>query len=242
MRPLLTQAVRTGIPGFEQLFGENHFDYFARHPEPADDFDRSMAASARMFEPVPTHPVIAGDAGPRVVIDVAGGTGELLRGVPAAHPNLRGVLLERPHVVEAARRAFEASGLDARCTFRVGDFADVPAGGDVYVLSRALHDWDDDRCVEILRHCADAMPAHADLLIVERLLPTDGSASLATAWDLHMMCNVGGRERRTDHYARLLDRAGLHLADVAPLPLGAAVLHAHTTNTSTAVETGPPLR
>ncbi|MDI2125435.1 methyltransferase [Yinghuangia seranimata] len=225
---LLAHAVRTGRTGFEQLYGENHFDYFARHAELADRFDRSMAASARMFEPLPAHPVFAsaGASGPRTVVDIAGGTGELLRLLLAAHPGLRGVLLERPHVVEAARRALGASDVGGRCTFRTGDFADVPAHGDVYVLSRVLHDWDDDRCVEILRHCARAMPAHADLLIVERLLPTDGSPSLATAWDLHMMCNVGGRERRADHYARLLDAAGLRLVGCAPLPLGASVLHA----------------
>ncbi len=102
----------------------------------------------------------------------------------------------------------------------------MPPGGDVYVLSRVLHDWDDDRCREILRHCVRAMPAHADLLVVERLLPADGSPSLATAWDLHMLCNVGGRERRADHYARLLAEAGLQLVGHSPLPLDAHVLHA----------------
>ncbi|MCF2532871.1 methyltransferase [Yinghuangia soli] len=226
---LLTQAVRTGLTGFEQLYGENHFDYFARHPELAVRFDQSMAASARMFDPLPGHPVIAladSAATPRTVVDIAGGTGELLRCLLTARPNLRGMLLERPHVVESARGAFAAAGLADRCTFRSGDFADVPGGGDVYILSRVLHDWDDEKCEEILRYCADAMPAEADLLIVERLLPADGSPSLATAWDLHMMCNVGGRERRTDHYARLLGSAGLHLVDTAPLPLGASVLHA----------------
>ncbi|MFD0346639.1 methyltransferase [Kitasatospora aburaviensis] len=145
---------------------------------------------------------------------------------PRRAPRLHGVLLERPHVVEAARRRLDAAGYGGRCSYRVGDFADVPAGGDVYLLSRVLHDWDDERCREILRHCARAMPAHADLLVVERILPADGSASLATAWDLHMMCNVGGRERREDHYARLLADAGLTLVDRSPLPLDASVLHA----------------
>ncbi len=62
--------------------------------------------------------------------------------------------------------------------------------------------------------------------IVERVLPADDSASLATSWDLHMRCNVGGRERRADHYARLLADAGPAFVSLAPLPLGAAVLHA----------------
>ncbi|MFE6054066.1 methyltransferase [Kitasatospora sp. NPDC056446] len=224
----LGHTVRTGEVGFDHLFGENHFDHFARDPELAELFDRSMAAGSRMFEPVPAHPVLVGaDAapGPATVVDVAGGTGELLGLVLAAHPRLRGVLLERPQTVAAARRRLDAAGLGDRCAYRAGDFADVPPGADVYLLSRVLHDWDDARCREILRHCARAMPAHADLLVVERLLPADGSASLATAWDLHMMCNTGGRERRADHYGRLFTDAGLRLVDHAPLPLGAAVLH-----------------
>ncbi|MFJ8473494.1 methyltransferase [Kitasatospora sp. NPDC094011] len=221
----LEHTVRTGQAAFDHLFGENHFDHFAKDPELAELFDLSMAASARMFDPLPDHPVVA-SAGSGTVVDIAGGNGELLGRLLTAHPRLRGLLLERPHAVEAARRQLDAAGLGARCGYVAGDFADVPADADVYLLSRVLHDWEDERCLEILRHCARAMPAHADLLIVERLLPADGSTSLATAWDLHMRCNTGGRERTAEHYARLLADAGLHLLEHSPLPLGAAVLHA----------------
>ncbi|WP_055527889.1 methyltransferase [Streptomyces graminilatus] len=224
----LEHTVRTGEVAFEHLFGENHFDHFARDPRLMELFDRSMAAGAAMFDPVPAHPAFSAAAqapAGATVVDVAGGNGELLGRVLAAHPRLTGVLLERPHSVEAARLRLAAAGLGPRCEFLTGDFADVPAGGDVYVLSRVLHDWDDERCREILRHCARAMPDHADLLVVERVLPSDGSVSLATAWDLHMMCNVGGRERHTDHYARLFADAGLTLVDLSPLPLDGNVLH-----------------
>ena len=225
----LGHTVRTGQPAFDHLFGENHFDHFARDPELAETFDQSMAASSPMFEPVPAHPVLtaaAQDPVPRTVVDVAGGNGQLLGRVLSAHPRLHGVLLERPHTVEAARRALDSAGCGGRCRYLAGDFADVPPDADVYILSRVLHDWNDERCVEILRHCARAMPAHADLLVIERLLRTDGTPTLAAPWDLHMMCNVGGRERDRPHYARLLAEAGLQLADCSPLPLGGNVLHA----------------
>ncbi|MBR7835110.1 hypothetical protein KDL01_17680 [Actinospica durhamensis] len=227
----LGYAVRTGREAFAHLFGVNHFEYFARRPELADLFDRSMAASARMFDPVPAHPVFAPTAtgASATVVDVAGGNGDLLGRILTAHPHLHGILLERPHAVEAARATMAAAGCASRCTYRAGDFADVLPGGDVYILSRVLHDWDDERCREILRHCAAAMPADADLLILERVLPTDGSPSLATAWDLHMMCNVGGRERSAGHYARLLADTGFELIDRAPLPLDGSLLRARRT-------------
>ncbi|GLW53810.1 methyltransferase [Kitasatospora phosalacinea] len=227
----LAGTVRTGQVAFDRLFGENHFDHFARDPRLAELFDRSMAASRLMFDPLPGHPVVraaaaASAAGaPRTVVDLAGGTGELLARLLTAHPALRGVLLERPQVAAAARSFLDATDCGGRVECRAGEFADVPPGGDVYLLSRVLHDWDDDRCREILRHLAAAMPPHADLLVVERLLPDDDSPSLATAWDLHMRCNVGGRERTAGHYARLFADAGLELVGHEPLPLDARVLH-----------------
>ncbi|MEU5772779.1 methyltransferase [Streptomyces venezuelae] len=221
----LDHTVRTGQVAFERHFGAHHFDHFARDPELAELFDRSMAAGSRMFDPLPAHPVLTAAADGATVVDIAGGNGELLGRILAAHPRLRGLILERPHTVEAARDLLGAAGHAERCTFLAGDFSDVPAGADIYVLSRVLHDWDDDRCREILRHCARAMSPTADLLVVERVLPADGSASLATAWDLHMMCNVGGRERRADHYARQFTEAGLTLVGRSPLPLDGSVLH-----------------
>ncbi|MEV8319316.1 methyltransferase [Streptomyces sp. NPDC059900] len=220
----LEHTVRTGQVAFEQRFGAHHFEHFARDPRLAELFDQSMAAGSRMFDPLPAHPILAAAADGATVVDIAGGNGELLCRILSAHPRLHGLLLERPHTIEAARRLLGAAGHTQRCTLRAGDFADVPSGGEVYVLSRVLHDWDDERCREILRHCARAMSATADLLVVERVLPADGSPSLATAWDLHMMCNVGGQERRADHYARLFADAGLALVDVAPLPLDGSVL------------------
>jgi len=55
------------------------------------------------------------------------------------------------------------------------------------------------------------MPEQAELLIVERLLPEDESPSLAVAWDIQMMCNVGGHERTLSQYRELLAKSGFEL-------------------------------
>ena len=62
---------------------------------------------------------------------------------------MQAVLVDRPSAVEAAR-AF----LGERAMCVVGDFFEsVPAGADAYLLSRVLHDWDDDDALRILRVC-----------------------------------------------------------------------------------------
>ncbi|MFI9722688.1 methyltransferase [Streptomyces sp. NPDC052396] len=226
----LAHSVRTGQEAFKALFGKGHFDYFAEQPGLAELFDSAMAASGAMFEPIPGFFDFS-DA--QVVVDVAGGNGQLLGLLLAHASHLRGVLLERAHVLEAARRHLAGAGCAGRCSFVAGDFTRaVPEGGDVYLLSRVLHDWDDEQCLTILRRCAESMHEEAQLLLVERLLPEGDSVlpgevpSLAVAWDLHMMCNVGGRERTAGHYQRLLAAAGFELLSVRSLPLDGNLLHA----------------
>ncbi|MCC2280412.1 acetylserotonin O-methyltransferase [Streptomyces sp. ET3-23] len=226
----LAHSVRTGEEAFKALFGKGHFDYFAERPGMAELFDSAMAASGAMFEPIPG---LFDFSHARTVVDVAGGNGQLLGLVLAHAPHVRGVLLERAHVLEAAHRHLAGAGCADRCSFVAGDFTRaVPEGGDVYLLSRVLHDWDDEQCLAILRRCAESMHDDSQLLLVERLLPgaeegKRGAATpLAVAWDLHMLCNVGGRERTADHYGHLLETAGFELLSVRGLPLEGNLLHA----------------
>lgn len=220
----LAHSVRTGDAAFDHLFGKHHFQYFAERPQLADLFDRAMASSASIFGRIAE---IAGLSAASVVVDVAGGNGELLAQILPAAPHLRGVLLERPHALAAAEAKLAAAGCAGRCQLITGDFTTgVPVGGDVYILSRVLHDWDDQQCRLILQRCAEAMSPSARLLILERLLPEDNTPSLAAAWDVHMLCNVGGRERTASHYQRLLQQSGFNLTSQHRLPLEFVLLQA----------------
>lgn len=219
----LTDAVRTGEESYAKVFGAHHFDHMAADPELAELFHQSMAASNAVFADLVR---VVDFAGVRTVVDVAGGNGALLSRVLTANPTVHGVLLERPHALAAAESTL-ASVAD-RCTLVAGDFTqDVPPAGDAYLLSRILHDWDDAQCQAILTTLATAMPEHAELMVIERLLPADTDAdSLAVAWDVHMLCNVGGRERTESHYRALLAAVGFELTATIPLALDTYVLRA----------------
>ena len=157
-------------------------------------------------------------SGLRYLVDVGGGSGVMLEAILRASPRLRGVLVDRPEPVARARARLAQAGLDGRGECVVGDFFDsVAPGADAYLLSRVIHDWDDDDARRILTTCRAAMPVDARLLLVEAIVPErarDGPE--AVRMDLHMLMLFNARERTQAQYGRLLADAGFELRRVVP--------------------------
>ena len=224
----LLPALQHGGSAFEHVHGMGLFDYLTRHPDKEAEFQGSMVTRSRQEAAAVTA---AYDFGPfRRLVDVGGGYGILLSAILAATPALRGVLFDRPEVVERARERLAAEGVLARCEVIAGDFfTAVPAGGDAYVLSRVIHDWDDVAAIRILAGCRAAMPDDATLLLVEAVLPRRAREQPgAVRMDLHMLTLLHGRERTVDEFRTVLVAAGLELRRVVPaLPAaGLCVLEA----------------
>src|SRR5262249_57049921 len=74
------------------------------------------------------------------IVDVGGGNGMFFEAVLKAHPTLRGVLFDMPHVAERAQQRIEAVGLAERCKAVGGDFfLEVPSGGEGEHIQHVSH-------------------------------------------------------------------------------------------------------
>jgi hypothetical protein len=127
--------------------------------------------------------------------------------------------LDLPPTAEVARNFLAGQGLSHRCDVFAGDFfAAVPAGYDAYVIKSVLHDWDDGKAVQILRHCRDVMPSHGRVLVIEIVIyPGQPMGHPHLMIDLEMMVTLGGKERTEQEFATLLSNAGLALEKVTPI-------------------------
>ncbi len=221
----LSYSLETGKTGFEKACGMPLFDYLAEHPDEAAYFSEAMVgfhgdeppavAAAYDFSDIDT------------VVDVGGATGNMLAAILSSHDRPHGVLFDRPHVVSEAPALLESSGVEDRVTVEAGDFFEtVPPGGDAYVLSHVIHDWNEEQCLQILGNCRRAIKPDGRLLIVETVLPTGDTPHPGKLLDMVMLVLPGGQERTEAEYATLLGKAGFRLRRVVPTESAVSVVEA----------------
>jgi hypothetical protein len=221
----LLQSVRTGETAFNHIVGKPFFDHLAANPKGAAVFNEAMASST---EGAARAVADSYDfSGFKTIVDVGGGTGAFLAGILQANPQARGVLFDQPNVVASAGGLLKSAGVADRCDVVGGDFFEaVPGGGDIYMLSWIIHDWDDDHSTAILKNCRRAMAHDARLLVIEQVIPPGNEPSPSKLYDLHMLVLSGGRERREDEYGDLLTASDLQLARIIPTGVPRSVLEA----------------
>jgi SAM-dependent methyltransferase len=221
----LLYSLETGRTGFEKAQGMPFFDYLAQHPEDASVFSEAMVG-LHGGEP-PAVAAAYNFSMFQTVVDVGGASGNMLAAILGRYPEPRGLLFDRPHVVVDAEKSLRANGVTGRVTVEAGDFfLSVPSGGDAYILSHILHDWNDDQCQKILGHCRKAMKPDGRLLIVEMVLPPGDAPHPGKILDMVMLALIGGQERTETEYASLLDKAGFRLSRVVATQSPVSVVEA----------------
>ena len=123
-----------------------------------------------------------------------------------ACPASRGVLFDQPQVVEFGD-IDDTPGLENRVETVAGSFFDaVPPGGDAYVMKVILHDWDDDKAIEILRSCSRAMSPTATLVVIERVIGPPNQIPEGEFSDLNMLVSHGALQRSARNLTTCLRR------------------------------------
>jgi hypothetical protein len=211
----LLYCVRTGKSAFDKLFGRPLFTWLAAQPRAAQVFDEALvgvhgAETAAMLDAYDFSTF-------GTLVDIGGGNGSLLTAALQRHPRLRGLLFDRPDVVERARPRLEQAGVADRGTAVGGDFfQSVPPGGDAYLMRHIIHDWDDERSLTILKNVRQVVPAAGKLLLVEGVVPPGNGPSFTKLLDLNMLVIPGGKERTEAEYRELYAAAGFRLSRIVP--------------------------
>jgi O-methyltransferase domain/Dimerisation domain len=203
----LIHTIRTGQPAAEHFYHQPFFGWLSDHPEQASRFTAAMASLTGGFK---TAAIAALPLdGVRKIVDVGGADGTVLAAILTAHPDMRGVLFDLPHVITDASRTLASYGVDDRAECVGGDFfRSVPPGGDVYLAALVLHDWPDDQARSILANIAAAGGSGTRLLLLEFVVPPGDTPHMSKISDLNMLAMMGGKERTDAEWREFLTAAG----------------------------------
>ncbi|MES4909177.1 MULTISPECIES: methyltransferase [unclassified Streptomyces] len=210
-------TIRTGRSVFDSVHGG---DFFA-HKNSNGDADRAFLRrmrerTGRLYGQFSSTPDWRQSD---VVMDIGGGDGFMLERVLREADHVKGILFDRPSVVDMIKDSEHIRSLGERCRLEEGDFFEsLPPGADTHMLCSVLHDWTDTQVVAILRNSRKALQDGGRLLIVEMLVPEDQEWHPSRWSDIGMMVLTGGRERTAAEFETLLSDSGFTLSNVTPIP------------------------
>ncbi|XP_030614322.1 acetylserotonin O-methyltransferase [Archocentrus centrarchus] len=206
----LTDAVREGRNQYEKAFGVSSGDLFEAIYRSDEEMVKFMQLMNSIWNICGKDVVTAFDLSPfKAICDLGGCSGALAKHCTSAYPECTVTIFDLPKVVHMSREHFVKED-DQRISFHEGDFfKDSLPEADLYILARILHDWTDERCIELLLRIYKACKPGGAVLLVEALLNEDGSGPLtAQLYSLNMLVQTEGRERTDVQYAALLTAAG----------------------------------
>lgn len=200
----LTEVLKSETEGYSQLFGKPIFEYLSQYPQKVLDYQCALTSYAKHdYSGIAKQLDLSRF---NTVMDVAGGQGVLLQEILSLHSHLSGILLERPEVIAqvgCSRERIQALPFDL--------FKPWGKMADAIFLARILHDWNDERCLEILSHAKASLNNEGEIFVVEFDFRPDGfSGGLL---DLNMLIQAGGKEREFDEYTDLARQVGLNFVD-----------------------------
>jgi hypothetical protein len=213
----LPHSVKTGGSAIERTFGKTAFEYLETDPEEREVFQAAMTNFSSANVPPIVEAYDFSNIG--TLVDVGGGRGYMLGSILRKYPVMKGILFDMPSCFQGGEETPEIAGLDGRCRIERGDFfAEIPAGGDAYIMKHIIHDWNDEKATVILRNCGKALAGkpQGKVLVVDAVVPPGNEPNLAKVMDIEMMAMCESEERNAEQFGKLFAAAGLRLSRIVP--------------------------
>ncbi|MFH0864649.1 MAG: methyltransferase [Bacteroidota bacterium] len=214
----MLHCVKTGEHAARKLYNMEPFEYLEKHPAINNIFNRSMTSTSEMSSlyMVSFYPF----SSLQTIVDVGGGQGFFLSCILHKNKQLEGIVFDLPHVVEEAKANMELFKVSSRCSVVAGSFFEsVPENAEAYLLKNIIHDWDDEKCLAILKNIHKAMKPGGKLICIETIIQNDNKASFGKNLDIEMLVGTnGGRERTLTEFKNLYEKAGFKITAVFKTP------------------------
>ncbi|KAG2717254.1 hypothetical protein I3843_03G167800 [Carya illinoinensis] len=197
------QCVKEGGTAFSKVHGCEVKDFAHKNPKFNKMFDDAMACTAKVV----AERILWGyrDGFGSIngsLVDVGGGTSEMVAKIVKAHPHIKAINFDLPHVITTAPMHQGVAHIE-------GNMFEAIPNADAILLKRVLHGFSDEDCIKILKNCAKAIPKKTGkIIIAEHVLEPNGNGPFdetGLVFDLIMMIlALSGKERTELDWKKLL--------------------------------------
>jgi len=199
----------------EEDITKNSFSQLYKNEESLQRFLQGMHGLAVTFAP---SVVSAFDLGSfSKLVDLGGGSGALVFAACQHYPSLHASVFDLSSVLPFSQTSLLLQSQNSplimqRISLIPGNFFQDPLpDADVFVLSRIIHDWDENKASLLLKKVYSKLPKGGALLICEMLLDEDECGPISTLiQSLNMLVQTGGTERKFSEYKSMLEAVGFN--------------------------------
>ncbi|MGE0206905.1 MAG: methyltransferase [Candidatus Babeliales bacterium] len=199
----LGYSIKTGKAAFDMLYNESYFDYLKKHPVLSARFDEAMVIISQEEDAT----IAAQLSFYGTVADIGGGKGQLITKIMLHNPSVNGIVCDLPDVVANIENF---PGKEIAGNF----FEPLPFSADIFILKRIIHDWHNEKALQILKNVSAAMKADSKLYIIDGILDHAHNKKLLAAIDLALLTIFQGQERTLSEFTELIQSAGLEIVNI----------------------------
>ncbi|XP_020594403.1 caffeic acid 3-O-methyltransferase 1-like [Phalaenopsis equestris] len=168
----LKEALQEGVNPFKKAYGFTMYEYMDKNPTYSKVFNEGMASNSNIV----TQKMLEKYEGLKQVtelVDVGGGIGTSLKNIISKYPHIKGINFDLPHVVSQAPSLPGVQHVG-------GDMFIMIPSGEAIFLKWILHNWNDEKCLLILKNCWKALPTSGKVILMEHILPEFPETNIST--------------------------------------------------------------
>lgn len=217
-------VLQGGCTPFYKANGKQVFEFIAMDPNYDLFFHKAMSSCATTVLNEVLK-VYKGFNQVKELVDIGGGDGTSLSLIVSKFPHIRGVNFDLPNVISHAQ---QFPGVE----HVAGNMFESVPNTEAIFMKDVLHNWNDDRCIALLKNCCTALPNGGVVIIAEFVVPsilgTDDAFRYTLSLDLLMaiFCS-GGKKRTVAEFDNLSKAAGFDEMRVFPIKHGLHVIEFH---------------
>ena len=193
----LKHTIVTGDSSFEYIYKKPYFEYLNNEPTKLIDYHKAMFEYA--IDDYKELPNIVDFSRHSSIMDVGGGFGAAISIIQNNNKNISCFLFDLEEVINhSPSSSVEKIGGDF--------FNEIPKCSEAIILSRVLHDWNNEKSKVILSNCKSALPMNGTLYVIENC--TDKVPTNLSLLSLNMAAMCQSFERNSKEYISLCESCG----------------------------------